>query len=89
MKNKISEKCAEMWGVPRDTLMDIPRITISGDREIYIENHRGIREYTDAAIRVAAASGGVKINGKSLRIERIRREDILISGVFSNIEYEI
>ena len=47
MKKRISERAADAWGVPKDVIMNIPRLTISGDKEIYIENHKGILEYTD------------------------------------------
>jgi sporulation protein YqfC len=88
MKKHISEKIADAWGVPKDVIMNIPRITISGSKEIYIENHKGILEYTSNTIRVSTASGVIDIFGGSLVIERIRHEDILISGAFAKIEYE-
>lgn len=89
MKKRISEKVADAWGVPKDVIMNIPRLTISGDKEIYIENHKGILEYTDSVIRVSTAMGIVKVCGKNLVIDRIRLEDIVISGSFAKVEYEI
>lgn len=84
---KFSEAIADTWGVPKDVIMNIPRITISGDREIYIENHKGVTEYTDSIIRVSTGMGTVKIHGRSLTISAIRQEDILINGRFIKIEY--
>lgn len=84
---KISETIADAWGVPKDVIMNIPRITISGDREIYIENHKGVTEYGETLIRVSTGMGTVKIQGKNLVITAIRREDILVSGSFQKIEY--
>ncbi|MCI8404621.1 MAG: sporulation protein YqfC [Clostridia bacterium] len=89
MKKRISESVADAWGVPKDVIMNIPRMTISGDKEIYIEHHKGIMEYTDTEIRVSTAMGTVRVKGKKLVIERIRLEDLLISGTFTRIEYEI
>ncbi len=89
MKKRISESVADAWGVPKDVIMNIPRMTISGDKEIYIEHHKGILEYTDTEIRVSTAMGTVRVKGKKLVIERIRLEDLLISGTFTRIEYEI
>ena len=86
---KISEVIADTWGVPKDVIMDIPLITISGDREVYIENHKGITEYGGGVIRVSTGIGTVKIQGKNLEITVIRREDILVSGRFMKIEYEV
>lgn len=89
MKKRISETVADAWGVPKDVIMNIPRMTISGDKEICIENHKGILEYTDSEIRISSAMGVVRICGKHLVIEHIRIEDLLISGTFSKVEYEI
>lgn len=89
MKKHISETVADAWGVPKDVIMNIPRMTISGDKEICIENHKGILEYTNSEIRVSSAMGVVRICGKNLVIEHIRIEDLLIFGTFSKVEYEI
>ena len=89
MKKSISERAADAWGVPKDVIMNIPRLTISGDKEIYIENHKGILEYTDTEIRISTAMGIVRVCGKNLIIDRIRVEDIVISGCFTKVEYEI
>ena len=89
MKKRISERAADAWGVPKDVIMNIPRLTISGDKEIYIENHKGILEYTDTEIRISTAMGIVRVCGKNLIIDRIRLEDIVISGSFTKVEYEI
>ncbi|MCI8520584.1 MAG: sporulation protein YqfC [Clostridia bacterium] len=89
MRKRISERVSEAWGIPKDVIMNIPRLTISGDKEIYIENHKGILQYTDTEIRISTPMGIVHICGKSLLLERIRLEDILISGTFERIEYEI
>ena len=88
MGKKLSERVADAWGVPKDVIMNIPRLTISGDKEIYIENHKGVLVYTDGEIRVSTAMGVVRIRGKNLVIRRIRLEDMLISGAFAGVEYQ-
>ena len=89
MKKRFSEMIADAWGVPKDVIMNIPRLTISGNKEIYIENHKGILVYTDKEIRVSTEMGIVMIRGKNLLIDRIRLEDVRISGTFHGIEYQI
>lgn len=88
MKKQISERVADAWGVPKDAVMNIPRITLSGASEIYIENHKGILAYGRERIRVATHIGVVCVCGAELSIERIRLEDMLISGKIEHIEYE-
>ena len=89
MRKRFSETLADVWGVPKDVIMNIPRLTISGDKEIYIENHKGILVYTDREIRLSTEIGIIRIRGKNLVIDRIRLEDVCISGTFLGIEYQI
>ena len=84
---KISEAAADAWGVPKDVIMNIPRITVSGDREIYIENHRGVSAYTAEHVGIVTGMGIVKIYGKNLKIAAIRHEDVLVTGRFIKIEF--
>lgn len=84
---KISERVAEKWGVPKDVIMDIPRITISGDKEIYIEHHRGVSYCTLNEVRIVTGDGEVCILGENLVISAIRQEDVLVEGAFEKIEY--
>ena len=87
MKKKISERLSDTLGVPKDVIMDIPRITIIGDKEIYIENHKGVRELSGGEITIGAGDKTITIYGRGLVVSGIRQEDILISGVFERIEY--
>ena len=77
MKKRISESIADAWGVPKEVIMNIPKLTIAGASEIYIENHKGILSYTDTEIRVSTPMGIVRVFGNGLSIDRIRLEDIL------------
>ena len=87
VKKKLSEHVADAWGVPKDVIMDIPRITISGDREIYIEHHKGVSLCKKDEVRIVTGAGEVSICGKNLEISAIRPEDVLVIGTFQKIEY--
>ena len=84
---KATEVIAEKWGVPKDVIMDIPRITVSGDKEIYIEHHKGVSYCTQNEVRVVTGGGEVCIFGENLVITAIRQEDIMVEGNFEKIEY--
>lgn len=88
MKKSISENIADSLGVPKDIIMNLPRITVSGDREIYIENYQRLLCYTDTKITLSTSMGNLSIVGENFHIDIIRREAILISGVFTGISYE-
>ena len=40
-KDAIRQAMAEFLDIPRDLVLDLPRVTVIGRNELYIENHRG------------------------------------------------
>lgn len=85
----IREAVADSFGLPKDVMMNMPKLSIGGNREVYIENYKGILEYTSDEIRLSTTIGIVRICGKNLNIDRIRLNDIFISGYFRAVEYEL
>ncbi|MCT4621200.1 MAG: sporulation protein YqfC [Marinisporobacter sp.] len=90
MKSKtkeIRESVSELLELPKDIMLDLPRITLLGDLQLYIENHKGIIEYSETRIRVNTKSGVIRITGKDLSIKTIVTEEIIIGGQIKNIEF--
>lgn len=91
MENKINKSKEAITGklnVPKEVALDIPKITIIGNEEITIENHKGIKTFDEDKIRVKTNIGIIKIEGKSFEISYIGGDTITISGVFKSIFYE-
>ena len=83
-----SEFIADTMRVPKDAAMDLPRVSVCGDREIYIENHKGLAEYGDTAIRVKMKDGEIRVFGRDLKIIVMKYNNIVINGEFKAVEYE-
>jgi len=45
-KKKIKRQFSEFLEIPGDVMLDLPKIVLVGNIKIFIENHRGILEYT-------------------------------------------
>ena len=88
MKKRISEFTAEKLDIDKGILMNIPRLTFSGNRELTIENYRNITEYSPEVIRIKTPDYILKIEGVDLKLSYISREDLQISGIFSRILFE-
>jgi sporulation protein YqfC len=88
-KSKVSlkEKFAEMLDLPKEIVLNIPKVTIVGDRDMMIENYKGVMEYEDTRIRVNTGTGVVKVTGTRLLIREITSEDIIISGDIHALEF--
>ncbi len=85
---KIRNYIAEKLSLPKDVVLDLPRISVCGDKEIYIENHKGIMEYGDECIRIKTGDAIVHILGFGLRIIILESDRMVINGEFTAVEYE-
>lgn len=72
--------------IPKDVCAGDVKIAITGNREIYIENYRGILEYTDHCMVLQTRNGFLKIDGDKLQIVFYTNEDMKITGVLNRIE---
>lgn len=73
--------------LPKDTILGVPILTVTGNREIWMENYKGILEYTSDQILLQAKTCQICIEGKSLSIDYYTNEDMKISGIISSIRY--
>lgn len=82
----VKHNISEALELPIDIMMDLPRLTVIGNIETRLLNHKGIIEYTNEIIRINTKSGVFKIVGENLEIKTILSEEIIITGVIQNIE---
>lgn len=86
--SKARELFAETFELPKDVVLDIPRISIVGNIQFYVENYRGLIEYSEKSIRLAIRKGEIVINGDGLRIKNINHQEILIEGKIESIYFQ-
>ena len=73
--------------LPRDILQGDMRITLTGNREVWIENYKGLLEYTNQLILLQGKSCKVQFEGKCLNIDYYTNEDMKLTGRITNIRY--
>ena len=78
---------ADSANFPKDVVLGVPILTLTGHYEVNIENYRGILEYTEQLIRINVRSGQIRITGKSLEINYYTTTDMKITGKVEKIEY--
>lgn len=86
--NKSREAIVEKFDLPSEIILDIPKVIVTGDREITIENHKGIVTFDKEVIKVNSRIGIVKIEGINFEVLYIGGSTIVISGKFKSIVYE-
>ncbi|NLB88330.1 MAG: sporulation protein YqfC [Syntrophomonadaceae bacterium] len=86
-REAISRAMAEFLEIPKDLVLDLPKVTIIGRNELYLENHKGIIEYGLERLRVNLSRGFLEIEGKNLEINALMPEEMNIVGDIKSIKY--
>ncbi len=73
--------------IPKDVSGGAMILTVTGNREVFVENYKGIIEYTCQEIRLQAKNHQVLFQGNNLCIEYYTNEDMKISGIIKQISY--
>ncbi len=88
-KNKdiISRAMADLLEIPKDLVLDIPKITLIGKNELFLENHRGIIEYSSQRMRINLSRGFLEILGNQLEIRALLPDEIKIEGDINSCRF--
>ena len=87
-KEGLLEKTAEVLDLPGDVVAGLPRIELTGSREVRMENHRGILSYGDDEICVSGGRLVVKVRGEKLELRSMNASQLLITGASRAVELE-
>lgn len=77
----------ETLQLPRDVCLGALRVTMTGSHEAWIENYRGILEYTECEILLQGKTCQVCFQGSRLSIDYYTNEDMKISGDICCVKY--
>lgn len=81
------ERLVEKLMLPKDLMLGAAVVTVTGRNEVYVENYRGIVEYTSEHICLQTKSCAVEIEGESLNIVYYTSDEMKINGLVSAIHY--
>ena len=81
------ESLVESLKLPKDICMGAMKVTMTGSREAWIENYRGILEYTEKIILLQGKTCQVCFEGTCLSIDYYTNEDMKISGCIACVRY--
>lgn len=73
--------------LPKDICLGALKVTLTGNREAWIENYRGILEYTECQILLQCKTCQVCFEGTGLSIDYYTTEDMKISGNICCVKY--
>lgn len=86
-KTPKKELFMESLQLPKDVCLGALRVTMTGNTEAWIENYRGILEYTENMILLQAKTCQICFEGTGLSVDYYTNEDMKISGCICNVRY--
>jgi sporulation protein YqfC len=81
------ELVVESLRLPKDSLLGASIVTITGNMDVFVENYKGIIEYTSQVILLQGKTCKIEICGKRLNIVYYTNEDMKISGCIEAVRY--
>lgn len=85
---KVKESVATKLDLPREMILDLPKVTVISNSEISIENHKGVIFFGESQIKIRTSIGVVNISGGNFEIIFVGGSTIALSGKFKSIVYD-
>ena len=61
---------AEKLDLPKEVVLDLPLVSMVGQDEVTVENHKGLLEYSAETIRIATGAGRLLLTGEGLELKQ-------------------
>lgn len=81
------ELMVESLKLPKDSMLGASIVTLTGNTDAFVENYKGIIEYTSEMILLQGKNCKIQICGKRLNIVYYTNEDMKINGWIEKICY--
>lgn len=88
-EKKVLSGAAELFDLPADLVAGLIHVEVLGNRQLYMENHRGIISYSDQEIAVSGDGMILRVQGKGLTLVSMTGNALRIQGVIHQTEWVI
>lgn len=87
LKKRVKQQFSDFLEIPGDVALDLPKIVLVGNVQLYVENHRGILEYSPESVRINTVGGELSVAGKELILRNVLPDEICVVGEISSINF--
>lgn len=88
-RQRLQKKLANLLEIPDDIVLDLPRITLLGNMQLLIENHKGIIEYTSERVRIRLNRKELIISGIGLSLGNLQAEELIVEGEITGLSFDM
>ena len=87
MRKKIKESVVVVLNLPKDICLGDSVVTVTGRREVFVENYKGIIECCGTRIVLKGKNCKICVTGSQLAVDYYTGEDMKITGVLDCVQY--
>lgn len=87
-KEDMGRSLAASLDMPAELTGGVPKISITGNSSILVENHSGIRGFSAEEVRVGCCYGEIVIRGKELRLRLLKKDEIEAEGEICSLAFQ-
>ncbi len=87
-RRTLREKAADLLELPVDVAAGLPLAELRGDRQLRVENHRGILSYSPKEIHIGGGKVTLRVWGEGMELKVMNNEELLICGYIRGVEIE-
>ena len=85
-KESLREKTSRTLALPGEAVAGMPRLELTGDRELYLENYKEILFYSKEEICVDGGQWMLRLTGRDLEIKAMRERELRLFGWVHSLE---
>lgn len=82
---KLRDWTARILDLPQDVVQGLPRVTMIGDIQLTVQNHRGVLHFEPSSLRLAMEKGELEVTGRELVIRNIGTDEVLVEGQITGV----
>lgn len=73
--------------MPSEPLTGKPRIILTGNEALLIEQHRGVISYTQDRLIVRMRQGRLNVLGQAMQLQEYGKQDLCVNGEIISLEF--
>lgn len=85
-KEGVREKTARVLDLPGQAVAGLPRLELTGDRELYLEGYKDILSYSREEICVDGGLWMLRVTGRDLELKAMRAGELRLFGWIHSLE---
>lgn len=74
--------------LPPDVLIDLPRLTLVGNLQLAVENHKGLAHFSPGELGIVTRTGKIDVRGEDLEIGSVGADEIRVLGRIASLRFE-